>query len=508
MKLFQLILLGLFLTLNLSAQNNVFCGMNSQELKIQSNKAWQLQKAIRSGALGHKVEDTYLIPIKFHLVADDNGNGRILQHHVLEQLCYLNQAFSDHDIQFFVKDNSFNEIDNSVIFDGPRTQGAEIRMTGQRDDAALNMFLTDKADTQGSLGTTLGYYSPTRDWVVLRIDQFTDGYNSTIGHEVGHFFSLLHPHNGWDDEPWNASDHGNPVNRSSINNVEIECQDRSNCETAGDFLCGTMPDYNFGFGHPDCDYEIQVTDPCGDVVNPDEQLFMGYFLNCSDFSYYFSDDQAEQMIANIESSERDYLQNSFMPGNEPGLANLNSPSNASNLSYNQGIRFDWDDVSGANRYLLQISNRNAFRDANIVHSAFYSTSEALIDELPGNQNYHWRVFPVNEYHTCPNFAEIQQFTFRAGLGTSTLELSEGTSISILNNVIRQGQAIELELKGHGAFDISFQVIDVSGKVRISDVFLFDQGIFNLDQTKFLESGSYFMAVTVGDRVLSTPFIVL
>lgn len=508
--IFSLIIVALF-SLDIHAQSNrAICGLNGDNLELQRQIAWEMQKRIRSAEAARKVEDTYFIPVKFHLVADDNGEGRILEHYVLQQLCWLNEAYTDYNIQFYLKDASVNYIDNSVIYEGPGTQGGELRMRQFRDENALNIFLTNKADTGGgSIGTTLGFYSPNRDWVVIRKDQMTDGYNSVIGHEVGHFFSLLHPHNGWDSEPWEASRHGNPVSIRFIGGVEIECQDRSNCEIAGDFLCDTPPDYNFGFGWPNCNFTNQIEDPCGEVVVPMEINFMGYFLSCSDFSYIMTDDQAAQMVENIESTSRDYLDNDFMAGPEPGLAGLLSPSAGSQLDRNENIGFDWEDDSNAVAYLFQLSNRNAFNDENIVVSRIVEESYTVVDELEQNQFYHYRVIPITENFTCPRFDELEVKQFLTGLGTSTSELEGGFSLTLMDQLLQRGQEIQLHYDTDRPRQIDWQMFDANGAlVAQNEASLSPSGsIYNFDNNSVNHSGIYFMRIQSENGVQSFKILV-
>ena len=73
--------------------------------------------------------------------------------------------------------------------------------------------------------------------------------------------------------PWSA-DIGNPAPASSPGGIPTEKMDGSNCETAGDYLCDTPPDYN-GFGWDDCDYDGGAQDPMGVEIDPEERLIYG-----------------------------------------------------------------------------------------------------------------------------------------------------------------------------------------------------------------------------------------
>ncbi len=507
------ILLFLGLSFEAIAQMRGHCGMTNTDLELQNQIALKLQDKIRSGLVAHKSEGVIYVPVKFHLVADSDGRGRVWEHHVLEQLCLLNEAYMDYDIQFFMNDNELSYMDNDGVFDTPAGAGSQVRMNALRDRDALNMFFTDRADSGGSgPGTTLGYYSPQRDWIVLRIDQINAGYNSTIGHEVGHFFSLLHPHNGWDEVPYNQSMHGNPVQMtSSGGTVPTECHDRSNCDIAGDYLCDTPEDYNFGFGWGDCNYTRSITDPCGDLVDPQETLFMGYFLNCPDFTYVMSDDQVEQMMANLASSDRDYLENNFMPSHSDlGLAYRLSPPNAAVLTNNELVSFDWTDVEGANKYLLQVAEGNTFADNRILVSEFYTDSYAVIDELPENSNLYWRVIPFNEYSSCPNYAEMSSDLFRTGLGTSNVEFLGENKLTISHSVLSNINDLRVNVESKEPTDIQWIISNTQGQQIVQGDFRTQNGDFDysLDGASVLSAGTYFVSFKDASIIRSFKLIVL
>ena len=165
-------------------------------------------------------------------------------------------------------------------------------------DGTINIFICQNANTTGGIGTTLGYYDPQDDWLVLRKQEISYG-SETIPHELGHYFDLLHPFNGWDSVAYDSNLHGNPVQQISPGSVPnenvVQTGGCNNCQTAGDYICDTPPDYNFGFGWPNCNYTAQTMDPCGDVVDPMETNFMSYFLSCSE--YEFTPDQVDLVHA-------------------------------------------------------------------------------------------------------------------------------------------------------------------------------------------------------------------
>ena len=130
------------------------------------------------------------VPVKFHLVADNNGEGRVAGSKVLEQLCQLNEDYADQEIQFYIKDG-FNYINSTPAYNFPGAAGASI-LTANREANMLNIYIVNNAGGSGG-SVTLAYYSPQggQDWIVSRKDQINK-FSGTLSHEIGHYFTLSH----------------------------------------------------------------------------------------------------------------------------------------------------------------------------------------------------------------------------------------------------------------------------------------------------------------------------
>ena len=234
---------------------------------------------------------TSYVPVKFHLVAKNDGSGRLSYSKVLEQLCKINDDFAPLDIQFYIKDN-VNFLDNTSIYEDHTT--AQNLMNFSREPGALNIFIME--DVNPSNQSARGYYSPSLDWIVIENQEIGGGRSLT--HEIGHYFSLLHPFHGWDIEPYNPDVHGIPAPYFSPMGVQTEKSDGSNCSEAGDLLCDTPPDYAYNYPWPDCTFDANILDPDANPIDPDEKLFMNYF-DCPRDDYYFSPQQAEVMKTDL-----------------------------------------------------------------------------------------------------------------------------------------------------------------------------------------------------------------
>lgn len=458
----QLLLLGGFL-LALSttgqAQLRGVCGtppLDAAEVaRVQANKRY-----LRDHGLPTQRDVTYY-GIAFHLIGENDGSGRADVSDVLDMLCYINDEFAEMDVQFFAK--TFNYIDNTGAYNTPKNSGSLLNFN--RDPNALNMYIANKADSGNSgPGTTLAYYDPQRDWVVTRIQEVNDEEN-TLAHEIGHFFSLPHPHRGWDSEPYNENDHGNPVQATSPGQVPTELQDGSNCETAGDMICDTPPDYNFGFGWPDCNFTDDIMDPSGEIVVPEERLHMGYFLNCEPLDeYFFSPMQKDLMLADMASPERAYIDTDHTPfEGEFDAPVLTSPAAAALVEGYNSVELQWDAVDGADMYLLRVSPVLTLN--NSTNRIVYGTSR-VIDDLDPGDVYYWQVKPLDGTRVCHDVtSEIRSFT--TGTTVATAEVAELRDWSVAPNPAAPGTELRVQLEARATFTADVSLVDLTGRTVLT-----------------------------------------
>jgi hypothetical protein len=87
-----------------------WCGTHGEEVEQHLIRRLQANKAAVEANGGSVARNTQYVPIKFHLVAQTNGAGRISEATVLGQLCELNEDFAPLGIQFFLKDGTFNYV--------------------------------------------------------------------------------------------------------------------------------------------------------------------------------------------------------------------------------------------------------------------------------------------------------------------------------------------------------------------------------------------------------------
>lgn len=437
------------------------CGVDHEAAQLITERLLENKAALEAGLIIER--DVTYVPVKFHLVGQANQAGRISPTKVLDQLCALNEDFAATDIQFYIKDG-FNEIFNNAVFENHSNTQNTI-MEFEKDNNAINVFIPANANTGGGgIGTTLGYYSPFKDWLVIRKNDVGNS-ETTMTHEFGHFFSLPHPFNGWDFEPWDVATHGSTVNQTMApdNFTPVELADGSNCGSAGDFICDTPPNYNFGFGWSNCNFTTQVKDRNGDVIDPEERLFMSYFLNCSRDAYFFSDDQVSLMQADLQSPQRNYIRSNHIPilDEITEVPQLSGPINSEIVESYNAVNLSWENVPGAQAYVLQISRLPTFSASLIVYDEVVYGTSKVVNSLLENTNYFWRVRPFSAYRTCTEPSETESFT--TGSTVSTQDIEPLDLFAIAPNPISREAELQVSLKAHQAFTATLSVHALSGQ---------------------------------------------
>ncbi len=466
--------------------------------RLRENKI--VMEALRSAAQDRS--EIKYVPIHFHLVGDANGMGKHKEKLVLEQLCKLNEDYLSVGIQFYLSEHPTHglfdkSINNNEVYN---IQTNSLIMNLRRHQNAVNVFVV-QTPVSGNVqipGTvTLAYYSPARDWIVsqkVRING-TDG-NNTLPHEVGHFFTLPHTFFGYETNPFNPGDAGwptAPVLAPNGGGVTTERQNATNCATAADEICDTPPDYNFGLISGSCgNYTGGAKDPLGTLVNPMENNFMGYFEACN--PYVFTQDQMDIMNADLNTSARNYLDNTFTPAatditTPPNL--LVSPASGSITEFYNTVLIEWQAVPGATHYLVEVDIISTFGTIN-AQTYFETGTSKLLTTLSPNKTYFWRVKPFNYLVGC---AAAQTRNFKTSTISATIEI-EGLSAWQLSPNPVTADVANLSISAEQAFEANVRITDAAGRtVLIQPDVAFPQGESNYElRTEGLANGFYFVSL--------------
>jgi hypothetical protein len=412
---------------------------------------------------------TTYVPIKFHLVAETDGTGRAQKNKVYIALCALNQRYADQNVVFYLA--GIYDLNNSSLYSHSNVQAAQFQMSLRKNQHfnAVNVFVCNSVSLPSSGGgLTLGYYTPAYDVIAIRADQL-NSTSTTLTHEMGHFFSLPHPFNGWEGQEYHTANNpsGAPYGAGNLpptvmGGESVELANGTNCTGAGDYFCDTEPDYNLGFlGGNNCTYTSGAVDPNGEAINPDETLYMSYFDdNCTN---KFTNDQKAAIAADMQQNSRNYLFNSSPSSTTEitAAATLSAPANNSTTPFWDEVYLNWDDVPGANQYFVQIGRNQSF--SILVEEAVVSNSLYLSQTLLAGTVYYWRVKAYNEVSICNDYSAVYKFT-TSSFTTDTKQALTATSIQLQPNFTSEGQSVNLNIKTDKKIEATIRIVNMSGQV--------------------------------------------
>lgn len=360
--------------------------------------------------------DVIYIPVKFHLVGNNEGKGKVSYKAILNQLDILNRDYAVHNFKFYLKDGyNFSNIDNTTLYTDPRNN--ENLLKPKKDPKAVNVFVVSTIGSGALNSTVLGYYSPTNDFVVV-IKGELDKKSNTLSHELGHFFNLRHTFYGWEEEPYLEATHGNPclLNFAPGTNIQVEKVSGSNCSVAGDNVCDTPPDYHFdiNYGGSGCSFSKIVRDKSGDTIKPMINNQMSYFSDCQKFEFTLG--QENRMRTNYNNSARAHLRSNYVPNADtlPTLTNFIYPQDKDTAYNYTSVDFTWEGVN-ADYYLLEIQSSTE------LYSYFTSNTFYNVTDLKAKKTYFATVRAFNDGYTGTNSVPTRFFTGDLQTGTDDTE---------------------------------------------------------------------------------------
>lgn len=189
-------------------------------------------------------------PIKAHIIRRSDGTGGLTEAELNSAIATMNTFYANACMAFYLCDG-INYIDDDTYYDFHTDDEGALTSANNVVDL-INIYFANSITNGSSFYCGYAYYPGGPDVVLMDNGCTTNG--STLSHELGHFFSLPHTHNGGD-----------------------ELVNGSNCTTAGDEFCDTPADPNLS-GNVDssCNYTGTDTDANGDSYLPNTRNVMSY----------------------------------------------------------------------------------------------------------------------------------------------------------------------------------------------------------------------------------------
>ncbi len=438
-------------------------------------------------ALTPMPENNYTVPLKVNFVSANANTRSISMIQFMNALCHLNKTYDTIGMSFYIN-GGINYIYNSAFNPLPSFSVGNTMANTYNVANNANIYITNLSQMSpplcgfASLPNTPNAPGPgpafTKGLVVLS-PNCTSDQDQTWAHEFGHYFSLLHPFQTTSNAPASAA-----AERVTRNPNEVSPRLSANCQTAGDGFCDTQADYIADRWN--CNRVHTQTDLNGDVFTPTKELIMGYAEDAC--TNRFSQQQKSGLLNGLTVQRLTLAQtNGPTINNTPfGTANLLTPASGSVNNPANFVAFSWSAVSGATKYVLEISPSSTFSATNT------NAIDIIVDYAPNAQNniqytytgnrlnngstYFWRVKAFADGRYCGATTLGRNFRAAAPFGVNVQNLSDGNKVNIFPTVLDKSNhnlRLKFETLNNKAYDI--QILDLNGKVHFKKNLLVNVG---------------------------------
>ena len=197
------------------------------------------------------------VPVKAHIIRNSDGSGGLDIYDLEKAITNLNKIYKGAYLEFFLLDD-VNYINDNQLYHLKKGNEKNL-ITANYIDAAINIYFIEDIEN-ASEESICGYTDDDEKNNVIVIKNSCATNDSSLAHEMGHFFSLMHTHG--------------PSNTK----LTTELVDGSNCDTDGDGICDTPADPKLSSNTIDnfCGYTGKTKDANGDPFNPDTGNIMSY----------------------------------------------------------------------------------------------------------------------------------------------------------------------------------------------------------------------------------------
>ncbi len=479
-----LFLLAIFITTSIKAQNN-FCATKAYRspelIEFQLNGAQM--PALRAGEMLN-------INTIAHIVGKDDGSGYIDGTIIFRQACELNEIYNKIGINFYISEIRF--INNTRYYNHNNEDGYEM-MVNYKVANRMNIFFV------GDPAGACGYYMPMVDAVALKNSCLGSG-SKTWPHEAGHFFSLPHTFNGWEDIDYDFT----KTTPNRVNGILTEKVDGSNCNQAGDGFCDTTPDYLSDLWPCDQDTfsTIKQKDVNSEEFYSDGRNIMSYSIDAC--SSKFSEQQIAAMKYNIVTTRK---WNTSEP-NFPAITNHEienfSPAQDEKV-YFDNVTFSWDPVEGAIAYLLEYTPLPAFNNMStkvLLTEPFYVPDTIY----PFWTDIQWRVKPFGYTTFCDlEFSSTHNFkTMVTSIESANFSLDR----SIFPNPASSGGSLNIKSENGFAGNVTIKVYNNTGALVLNEIRKNLHGNTTSIDLRDLHSGVHFVHIITNEGKSSHKILIM
>jgi hypothetical protein len=350
---------------------------------------------------------TTCIAIQPHIVREDNSSNSISIEQLNKGLANLNLIYKGAGIEFYWKgmpdyaNNQDYTNYNEQSPDNDTETGLRNLFTTATD--AINIYYVQSIKVTGGIETA-GYIPSCNGAcaIFMTYSAQTASKSSVLAHEFGHYFSLLHTHQG--TEFGNSNPNAENVARSGA---------RKNCNTKGDLLCDTPADPK-GLA-TNCVYTggaMSSNDVFGEIYTPPVGNLMSYYLDACNVNTFTPEQylQIQKSLA-IRLTDPNYSLTAVpqIVTNPSALTATQSGGQiqltwADNANNDMGYLVERSETSSTNGFLPLLNGGTA-----ISATTFFDMA------ISNNITYYYRVKAAND--NCNHYSNVVSATVNAAYCT-------------------------------------------------------------------------------------------
>ena len=410
-------------------------------------------------------DEPIYLPITFHTVGTDEGEGHYSSIKIFESLCRLNADFAPYNIQFFLN-GDINKINRSRYYEHESFSEGQKMMQSFKKSLTINTFVTRSAPSGAC-----GYFHPSSDGIVV-VKKCMGGSAHTLTHEVGHWLSLPHTFSGWEGREFDSTQPTPEfLQISGRDTTFVENVSGANCNRAGDRFCDTSPDYLSEGWSCNREFEsvaIQI-DPDGIDFRSDGRNYMSYSSDACQSE--FSPEQTEAMRGYIDFAKSFYKVDApkYGPVSADPVKQVYPLVN--DQVGHENIRLEWDHHPNATHYLVNVSRFSFFVD--IDYEYIVESNHVTLD-LPVDKKWYWRIKPYNQNDVCSEFSDFGGFTTYDI--TDVEEIQENNYLDVYPTIISASQpVVNIDFQFNEILPAQIELFSIAGS-KITERTLPNPGI--------------------------------